>query len=677
MTEFRKGIDPVTLEVIRNRMDSIVREMGDITLRTARSAVVYAGRDFSCGILNDKAELLSVGTSIPIHIFPIVYQVKKTLSRYEGEIKEGDIFVGNDPYDGGTHLNDVLIFIPIFYEGEIVGYAANRAHWYDIGGMVPGSLSGSAREIFQEGLRIPPIRLGENDSLNPDIMEFILRNVRVPNEVRGDILAQVASCRVASSHVIGLMNRYGKETTIVHFDEVLNSSERRMRTLIKELPEASAYHEGYMDNDGVDEERKRICVTIEVQEDELHVDYTGTDKQTQGPLNVGVSMAHCFAFMGVKAALDPPGPINSGCFRPIKVTAPKGTMLNASSPAPAGGMGELGQTAIFTMAALGKLVPDRISSEEGAGANHQNLAGTDSRFEDPHRFIYYDYPSGGSGARKTKDGPDFVRTLRSGNVNIQSLEVVENLFPVLFHRHELRQDSGGPGEFRGGMGAVREYETPSDGGLSILSDHSRIPPAGISGGHWGAHGKWEIFRQGQSEPLEPPLGAKITGLEIQKGDTVRISTAGGGGYGEALDRDPILVLDDVSNDKVSLESARDVYGVVIDATDMTVDTSATARRRDELRRQRIYLAALKGNDPQIEYGMRTARLNPSMAEYGVQDGDMAEAFSEHHPPAIRMKVKFNDEIPEGSIEIDQEAWTFLELKEGEKLLWRLLPRFGN
>ncbi|MEE9198502.1 MAG: hydantoinase B/oxoprolinase family protein, partial [Dehalococcoidia bacterium] len=269
MSSHTKRIDPITLEVIRNRLDSIVREMGDITLRTARSAVVYKGRDFSCGLFNRDAELLAIGTGVPVHIFPMVWQVRNTLARFVDDVEPGDIFIGNDPHDGGTHLNDVLIFIPVFYTDELVGFACNRAHWYDVGGMVPGSLSGSAREIYQEGLRIPPIRFGRRDRLDPNVLDLVLRNVRVPSEVMGDIWAQVASCRVGSKRITEMMDQYGKDTVIDHWAETLDASERRMRALVSQLPQTTVVHEGYLDNDGVRPDRCRIRVTVTTKGDSI------------------------------------------------------------------------------------------------------------------------------------------------------------------------------------------------------------------------------------------------------------------------------------------------------------------------------------------------------------------------------------------------------------------------
>ena len=364
-TSSETGIDLITLEVVRNRLESIVREMADITLRTARSSVVYNSRDFSCGLLTINTELLAIGTSVPVHIFPTVSQVKITMDRFKGDVEPGDIFIGNDPFEGGSHLNDVLVFLPIFFEEEIVGYACNRAHWYDIGGMVPGSLSGSSREIFQEGLRIPSIRIGRNGNFDPNILRLIMRNVRVPDEATGDLWAQLASCRVGSQRVVALMERYGKGEVLKYFDEILDSTERRMRNIIRALPKGTVVHEGYVDNDGVQMERRPIKVTITIKEDSILVDYTGTAKQSLGPMNVGLAVGMHYPFVGVKSALDPKGPVNHGCFRPIETIIPEGTMLNARPPAAVAGQGELGQAAILTMVALAKLVLFRYLPRKG------------------------------------------------------------------------------------------------------------------------------------------------------------------------------------------------------------------------------------------------------------------------------------------------------------------------
>ena len=670
------AIDPITLEVVRNRLDAIVQEMGEVTMRTARSPVVYNGRDFSCGIFDADAKLLAIGTSVPIHIVPIVAQVKTTLERLQDDLRPGDIFIGNDPFDGGTHLNDVLIFLPIFSGGELVAFAANRAHWYDIGGMVPGSISGSSREIYQEGLRIPPMRLGRRDELNPEVLDFIRYNVRVPEQALGDVAAQVASCRLARDRIGSLIDRYGNDTLLAHFAEILDSSERRLRARIASMPDGSVAHEGYMDNDGITADHKAIRVRVTVDGDGLHVDFSGSAEQSAGPLNVGIAMAHCFAFMGVKAALDPSGPINSGSFRPIAVTAPEGTMLNARPPAAMGGMGEVGQAAIYTMVALSKWAPNSVSAEDGAGANHQNLAGIDTRSGTQKRFIYYDYPGGGGGGRARKDGLDFVRTLRSGNVNVQSVEILENLFPITFVRHELRPDSGGPGEFRGGLGVIREYRTSSDGSFSMLGDHALIPTGGLFQGYPGATARWEVVRDDSVLPISPTFGSKVTGFPIEAGDTVRVLTQGGAGYGDPLKRDPAHIHEDVRDRKVSHEAAHDIYGVVLDPDSGEVDARQTEERRREISNRRRRLAIQKVQQSKVENGMRVAWLHPSAAAW-IEEGGFAEGFVAGTPNVIRLHIGFDPATPPESISMDEEICELLGIGAGEMLVLRPIVTKGG
>ena len=666
------GIDPITLEVVRNRLESVVREMADITLRTARSSVVYNSRDFSCGLLNNRTELLAIGTSVPVHIFPTVSQVKITMDRFEGDVNPGDIFIGNDPYEGGSHLNDVLLFLPVFFDGTIVGFVCNRAHWYDIGGMVPGSLSGSSREIFQEGLRIPSIRIGREDKFDPNIVALIMRNVRIPDEATGDLRAQLASCRVGSQRVVSLMEQYGGRDVLRYFDEILDSSERRMRDIIRELPKGRVAHEGYVDNDGVQPERRRIKVTITVKEDSILVDYTGTAPQSLGPMNVGLAVGTHYPFIGVKSALDPQGPINSGCFRPIETIIPEGTMLNARPPAPVAGQGELGQAAILTMVALGTLVPLQISAEECPSANHQTYSGLDLRATDPKRFIYYDVPSAGGGARADKDGLDYVRSVRIGNTNVQSLELVEHIFPLEFQRHELREDSGGPGKFRGGLGGVREYRTPVDGLFSMLSDNSLVPCAGVWGGESGAPSRFDVVRDGEVMEISPQFGSKATAFPVVAGDMIRISTPGGGGYGDLLERDVSMVLQDVVDGKVSLEQAHGSYGVVLDADALVVDEEATRRARSELASRRIFLSPRRGGLAEFEEGIRVARVNPALSDEGFREAEMVEIFAPIHAATFRVAVKFDEELSPDEVLVDDETWSMLELQAGTRVLWRKL-----
>ncbi len=666
----RSGIDSITLEIIRNRLDSIIREMGEITLRTARSSVVYLGRDFSCGILNSRCELLSVGTSVPGHIFPIIAQVQNTLEKFKDDVRPGDIFMGNDPYDGGSHLNDILLFIPVFHDDDIVAYAVSRAHHTDVGGMVPGSLSGNAREIYQEGLRIPPIRVGQEDQFDANIIDFILRNVRVPEESRGDFWAQLASCRVGSRHITRMMQRYGKETTLAHFDEIMDASERRMRSMIRALPPSAVVHEDYLDNDGVQPDRRRIRVTVTIDDGDVVVDYTGTAPQSQGPLNTTEVMTSTFAFGAVKAALDPKGHINSGCFRPIRVVVPKGTMLNCEEPAAAGGWTELGFASILTIAALSEIVPDQTTAAEGAASHHHTTICIDRRGDGVHRFIYYDFAAGGSGARAASDGLDVIRSLRSGNANSQPVEVLEHLYPVHFQRQELRQDSGGPGRFRGGLGFVRECEVLFDSTYSLLGDHNFVPPAGVFGGESGAPARWELIRDGEVRRISPEFRSKTAGAPLRAGDVIRLSTQGGGGFGDPLERDPARVRQDVADGKVSPEKARRSYGVVLDGDDMTVDVEATREQRAELATGRSFLMARNGAEQVFIEGMRVAFVSPALVQQGFCEGELAEVYASRHPLPLRVRVGFDAALPDDAILLDDEAWATLAVEPGDRILWR-------
>lgn len=655
--------DPITLEVIHNRLESISREMSNITLRTARSSVVHSGRDFSCALFDSRGQLLTIGTSIPPHIMPMLVGMQSALKQYQDDIAPGDIFIGNDPYDGGTHLNDVAVFIPMFHQGTLMGFAGNRAHWPDVGGSVPGSISGSATEIFQEGLRMPPMRIGRNDRLDPDMLRFISANVRLPQDIIGDLKGQLASCRIALQRVTEMADVYGAAVVQQTFDEILDVTEKRMRARIAALPASTVTHEGYMDNDGTVPEPVRLRASITVEGDGLVVDYTGTAPQSAGCLNTTLGVTEGFAFMAIKAALDPKGPINSGSMRPIRVVAPRGTCLNAIPPAACGGLGELGQAMIFTMVAMGKLVPDQITAEEPSSINHQNLDGIDTR-PDRGRFVFYDAVSGGCGARSTKDGLDFVRTIRSGNYTMMSSEVLENLFPIVFEKQQLRRDSGGAGKFRGGVGLEREYRVLTDTTISVLGDHGFIPAAGLAEGQRGSPTRWHVKRHdnGEVEPVSPKFRTKGA-LGVRAGDVVRLLTPSGGGWGAACERDVARVLDDVLDEKVSLDQARDLYGVVIDPRSMTVDEKATAASRDALRAARKTTSIERGGELAFKAGMR---VGWAASASGWPADSRVEIFTDTRPHPLILRIVIDETVPQGSMRIDAQAWDELGLSATDR-----------
>lgn len=666
-----RGVDPITQEVVRNRLESIVREMGEVILRTARSSVAHHGRDFSCGIFSREAEMLAVGTSLALHIFPVVFHLKNLLVRFDGDIRPGDIFIGNDPWEGGLHPNDILVAVPAFYDGDLVAFVGDRVHHYDVGGMVPGSISGNATDMYQEGLRIPLIRLGRDDRIDSDIMDLILNNVRVPTEMRGDLLAQLAACRVGAQRVIAMMSRYGKDGVWNIWNEILDAYQRLSRALISRLPDTNLVHEGYLDNDGVTREQLYIRVEVRVRGEGVTVDYTGSSPQTAGPNNVTLPMGASYGFMGVKAALDPAGPINSGYLRPIETVAPEGTILNARRPAATGGQAEVGQASILAMVALSKVMPERVSAEEGSSTHQMTCAGTDFRSTEPRPFIFYESAPGGGGARANKDGLDYVRPIRSGNNNSRAMELLERNYPLLFLRSELRRDSGGPGRFRGGMGVVREYRTFSDGSFSLMGEHAVITPAGLVGGCPGAPAKFEVVRGGETAPISPEFGSKATAFPLKAGDVIHICSHGGGGWGDPLERDVERVLEDVLDGKVSDRQAREVYGVVVDHSGSSVDITATTAMRASLASARLFLDAKRGGAPSFQGGVRTAWMGEVAARrVGNGLGDLAEAFAPDHPTPLRFRIGVRTGLPDDVMELDEEAWRDLEIREGQRLLVR-------
>jgi N-methylhydantoinase B len=668
------AIDPITFEVVRNRIESTLREMEAITIRTSRSSVIYSGRDFSCAIMDRVPNLVGIGAGSLNHIVPMTWHARSVLSRFRGDVAEGDIFIGNDPYDGGTHLNDVLVFVPVMYDGELVGFTANRAHYSDVGGMVPGSISGAAREIYQEGLRIPPIRLGRNGAFDRNVLDLILRNVRLPDEALGDLSAQLASCRVAERRVVELMARYGRELILAIWDEMLDAAEQRMRGLIRRLPSTTVSHESYLDNDGVNPAHRRVRVAVTVDGDRIFVDYSGTSAQSAGPANITEALANGYAFIGVKAALDPQGPINGGVFRAIRVLAPPGSMVNARAPAAAAGTGEVGQSAIAPMIALSALVPDRVSAEDSASANHAYFSGSLRQSGEPKRFIYYDYPSKGAGARARKDGVDAIRDIRGGYVTAQSIEVLEQRFPVRFVRYQLRTNSGGAGRHRGGLGVVREYRVLVDGTFCMLSETAMMPLAGLDRGHAGATARWEFVRDGHASLISEEFGGKCSPTPVRAGDVVRISSQGGGGWGDPVERPLEDVLEDVRNGKVSARYARELYGAIVRGGGIDVPASRAARA--QLAAARVHLRPVRSGAPDWEQGVRVLRVG-ALALRAVPDGGFAEVFVDSRPNPLRLITRVDPTVPDDVLVVDDEAWKDLGLTEESRLLFRRVPNYAG
>lgn len=618
-------VDPITLEVIREALSSVVREMRVNLVRTAYSSILYEGEDFSCVLMDGEAQIVAMsrGQDHPLHIVPIAWSMKAVREAFGDDIHPGDIFLHNDPYTGGTHLNDVAMIYPLFADGALFVSPVIRAHWGDVGGMTSGSLSGAVSEIYQEGVRIPPIKVYERGRPNRAALDLLFANVRVPRDREGDFRAMVGTCRKAAERVDGLRARYGTGTLRDAIGELLDRAERRMRERIRALPDGEYRYEAYLEGGRDRFEPLPIRARVVIAGDSVTVDLAGSAPQTEGPTNVGPAMAPTGAFTILKAFLDPGGEINSGAFRPLKVIAPSGTIVNARLPAPCGGMVEVKygvESAV--MGALAQAIQGKVTGDLKGGGNHCYVGGADPGTGGT--FIFYEYPAGGTGAWEGGDGNNAVRTFTESDITtIQPVEAVEQKYPLRVERLALRQDSGGDGRWRGGLGLRREVRVLAPAAqLSVLSEKNILPPYGVLGGTAGAPNRFFVLREGrETEPS--PLPGKVSGFPLRGGDVVVMESSGGGGYGDPLERDPAAVLRDVAEGTVSPARAEAVYGVVLAAGG--VDPEATAERRRGLRQARRSIRLRSAEGLGYKEGRRVSRLGRLAARrLGVREADIVE-----------------------------------------------------
>jgi len=628
-------IDPITLEVLRESFVSIVREMRVTLVRTAYSSVLYEGEDFSCVLMDGRAQIVSMskGQDHPLHIVPIAWSMRAVREKFGDDIQPGDIFLHNDPYTGGTHLNDVAMIYPLFAPGddgreEMFVFPVVRAHWGDVGGMSAGSLSGGATEIFQEGVRIPPIRVVERGRPNQAALDLIFANMRGRREREGDYQAMIGTCRKAAERVEALAARYGAATVRAAVAELMDRAEARMRAAIRALRDGEYVYEAHLESGRQRLTPLSVRARVTVAGDTIDVDLTGTSPQTAGPTNVGPAMAPTGAFTIVKAFLDPGADVNSGAFRPLSVVTPPGSIVNADPPAPCGGMVEVKycvESAV--MGALAQALDGKVAGDLKGGGNHCYVGG-------PHpntgeTFIFYEYPAGGTGGFDGGDGSNAVRAwTESDMTTVQPIEAVEQLYPVRVERLALREDSGGPGRWRGGLGLAREVRVLSAGAsLSVLAEKAVLPPFGVCGGAAGAPNRFRVRRHGRV--VEPSaLPGKVTSFPLEVGDVVLMETSGGGGFGDPLAREPARVLADVDEGYVSAEASETVYGVARDGG----DAGAAGPRRERIHtgRVRVELEAL--TEPDTAAG-RAIRLDAGTArQLGVGVGAVIELVNPNGAP---------------------------------------------
>ncbi len=587
-------VDPITLEVLRNRFDTIAEEIQTTLLRSSYSVILKEGEDCSAALFDAEGNIVAQSTALPQHMAAFIPAIRRILDSYPPtSMRDGDIYTMNDPHDGGTHLPDLVIVAPVHYQGAVVGFSVCLAHQEDIGGKIAGSMPTDSTEIFQEGLILPPLKLYDQGRPDLAVLEIIRRNVRIPHVVIGDISAQVAAVGVGRERLLEVVAHYGPEQTAAYMAELQNYAERLTRRCIEEIPDGSYAFTDYMDNDGIDLDRRiPITAKVIVAGSDVTVDFTGTHPQVRGPINAPWSGGAGAAYYAIRCVTDPDLPNNQGCYRPIEVIIPKGCLLNPRHPAPVAIRAHtLKRAADTVLGALVQAVPERVPAAPAGSISCVSFGGTDAKTGMP--FGLSDIVAGGSGGWPGGDGVEVVDTDVSNCMNIPA-EAVEMSYPLRVMRTRLRCDSGGAGRFRGGSGVERVLRaTRGQVTCSYRSERHFTGAWGLFGGMPGARWFSEVRRaDGTDEPI-----ASKRAFTLHTGDELVIRSGGGGGYGPAIERAPAAVLDDVRDGKVTPGRAAELYGVVIEPDGRSIDEAGTRGQRRGLAQSQIAVADGFRRDP--------------------------------------------------------------------------------
>ncbi len=660
------------LELVRESLLAVVSEMRANVIRSSYSSIIYEGHDFSCALLTADGRLIAQGDGDnPLHIFAVPYSAREILAAFPGDIHDGDVFLHNDPYTGGTHLNDVLMLYPVFLEARLAMFAAVRCHWGDVGGMTPGSLSGRVREIYQEGIRILPTRICERGRINHAFLELLFANMRIEHERRGDFSTMLGTSRKAAEHLARLFRRFGGESLLTSVEELIARAETVMRRRIAAIPDGEYFAEGYMDSDGHSPEPLLARLKLTVAGECIVADFSGSSPQTMGPINVGPAMALNAVATVLKSYLDPDTPVNHGSFNPIEIRNPPGSFLNATLPAPCGGMTECRAILAGLMAsALGQALPEGMVGDLKGGANHIYISGPKPGRGD--LFLLYEYPAAGTGATRDADGGHGIRTFLEGDFNaVQSAEMIEAQCPIRVERYGIREGSCGDGQFRGGCGIVREFQVLGDGAsLSVLADKNIIPPYGVAAGHGGSANRFIVVRAG--ELVQPsPIPGKVGGFPLQRGDLVRVETSGGGGFGDPLTRDPSRVRQDVTNGFLSAEQARRRYGVSMDAAG-ALDDAGTIRERARLQAARAVVTLREAASDAFDGTRRRLTLPRKVAEsIGATEGALIELASAGSAASLRGWASIGEDASD--VALGRGGLAVLGAAPGSRVEVRVVP----
>lgn len=549
-------LDPVTVEVVRNKLDGIAEEMQQTLLRASFSPIVKEGLDASASLFTAEGETLAQACAIPIHLATLVPVLETIRRSFPPEtMREGDVYLLNDPYTGGTHLPDIALVMPVFHQGRLIAFAAAMTHHQDMGGMSPASLPTNATEIFQEGLRLPPLKFMEEGRENATLVAILRQNVRIPDTVMGDLRAQLSACLVGAGRIRALADGLGGNLAVSIFAELLDRSERLTRQALAALPAGTWRNADHLDNDGIELDRPvRVEAAVTLGPGRFHVDFTGSGPQTRGPFNAVRSSVLAGVYFALRAITDPDIPNNGGCYRVVTLDLPEASVVNPRAPAPVNARtATIKRIAGTILGALKDAIPGKVPADN-AGALHAIMFG--GLREDGTAFVTGELITGGSGASARRDGVDVIETDATNCMNLPA-EAMELETPFRVNRIALRPDSGGAGAHRGGLGFVKEYECLAEEAvLTHRGERHYFAPAGSQGGGAGAMAQSFILRaDGRVEEVPSKTMARLF-----RGDRLLVQTPGGGGYGDPARRDPAALAEDVADGKVSAEAARGLYG---------------------------------------------------------------------------------------------------------------------
>ena len=571
-------LDPITLTVIQGGLQQVCNEMDLAFVRSAFSPVISEALDRSDGIYHkDNGELIAQGElGLPVFVGTMQFGTRCVIERAK-DIQEGDVYIVNDPYLGGTHLMDVRFVKPFFYEGELFAWLANTGHWPDTGGSVPGGFSANATEVEQEGLRLPPVKLYKAGEMDEEILSIVLSNIRIADQRIGDIKAQAAALSTGEKRFTELIDRYGKQTVNSAIQELRSRAAQQMRAKIKEIPDGLYQGQAFVDSDGVIDEPLCIDMKVRKQDTELYFDMSGSSPPCLGPMNSVIATTKSSVYLAIKH-IFPDVPINAGTFDPLHIKEPEGTFLFAKYPRPVSGCAaEVSQRiaeAVFS--ALVQAIPQQLFAAPAGTSGNLCVGGYDPIRE--RNYVMYVISGGGYGGNAATDGlSNGCSTI--GISKTTPVEVMEQYYPVLFEEYSLHEGSGGAGKSRGGFGVNYKIKLRrGNAKVSMVMDHGRFGPQGVLGGKDGGVNKVQIEHNGQT--YVPPHLSKDQNIHVQAGDTICVSTPGGGGYESSLKRNPELVRNDVQRGYYTMQQAQDLFGVVLTSEGL-VDGNATQKLRSQ------------------------------------------------------------------------------------------------